>query len=164
MPQFWMEDFAPQIFWLVVSFVVFYFLMSRIALPRIADVLETRQDRIASDLDKAEEHRREAEATLAEYEAALGEARAGAQAVLAEAAAQSAAEAERRGTEVGGRLNREANEAAARIAAGRTQALVEARTVAAELAGAAIDRLIGLSVPADEVAGAVERAMEGAER
>jgi F-type H+-transporting ATPase subunit b len=156
-----MEDFAPQIFWLVVSFVVFYFLMSRIALPRIADLLEQRQDRIASDLDKAEEHHRDAEATLAEYEAALAEARAGAQAVLAEAAAKSAGEAERRGTEVGARLNREANEAAARIAAGKTQALVEARAVAAELAGAAVDRLIGLSVPVEDVEGAVERALGG---
>jgi F-type H+-transporting ATPase subunit b len=161
MPQFWLEDFTPQIFWLAVSFIVFYFLMSRVALPRIADVLEQRQDRIAADLDKAEEHRRDAEATLAEYETALAEARSGAQAVLAENAQQGAAEAERRGTEIGDRLSHEANEAAARIAAGKAQALTEVRAVAAELAGDAVDRLIGLRVTAAEVESAVERAFRG---
>jgi F-type H+-transporting ATPase subunit b len=163
MPQFWMEDFAPQIFWLLVSFAIFYFLMSRIALPRIAGVLEQRQSRIASDLDKAEEHRRDAERTLAEYEAALAEARAGAQAMLAEAQAASTAEAERQSAEVADRLSHAGNEAAARIAASKAQALVEVRTVAAELAGDAVDRLIGLRVSAEETEGAVDQTLGGAD-
>ncbi len=71
MPQFWLEDFLPQIFWLVVSFVILYLLMARIALPRIADVLEQRQNRIASDLDKAQELQADSEKTLADYEAQL---------------------------------------------------------------------------------------------
>lgn len=159
MPQFWIEDFMPQLFWLAVSFAVLYLLMSRFALPRITDVLEQRQDRIASDLDKAEEFKSRAEQTLAEYEAALAEARAEAQAQLAEQAARAAAEAERRSAEVAERLAHEAAEAAQRIAASKAEALEEVRGLSAELASAAVERLIGLKVSPSETAAAVDAAL-----
>ena len=163
MPQFWIEDFAPQLFWLVISFAILYLLMARIALPRIADVLDQRQNRIASDLDKAQELAQDAEKTQAQYEAALAEARAQAQAVLAERAAKSAAEAERRSAEISDRFSREANEAAARIAASKSQALVEVKRLAAELAGDTVAKLIGLRIPVSEAEGAVDMAFRGGE-
>ena len=161
MPQFWLEDFLPQIFWLVVSFVILYLLMARIALPRIADVLEQRQNRIASDLDKAQELQADSEKTLADYEAQLAQARAAAQSVLAEKAAGSAAEAERQGAKIAERLNQEANEAAARISASQAQALNEVRSVAAELAAEAATKLIGVAVSPEDAIGAVDRAFGG---
>ena len=51
MPQF--EDihlFIPQVFWFVLCFIVLYFFMSQIILPRIRDILEARQTTIDSDL------------------------------------------------------------------------------------------------------------------
>jgi F-type H+-transporting ATPase subunit b len=156
MPQFWLEDFAPQIVWLAISFLLLYLLMSRVALPRIADVLEQRQERIADDLDRAQALKDQAEKVMAEYEAALADARSRAQAILAEQAAVVAAEAERRHAEVGERLQHEANEAAARIAAAKDQALSEVRGIAAELAAAAAGRLLGAEVAAEEARQAVE--------
>ena len=80
MPQF--ETAAPffwsQVFWLIVAFVVLYLLMSKIALPRIAEVLEERQDKIDDDLAKAEKLKNEAEQVLAEYEKAIADARSSA--------------------------------------------------------------------------------------
>ena len=55
MPQLDFSTFPNQIFWLVVTLIVIYFLMSRIALPRIASVLAERHGAIQNDLDKAEE-------------------------------------------------------------------------------------------------------------
>lgn len=43
MPQFDIATFSEQIFWLFVIFAILYFLMSRIALPKVGEVLERRQ-------------------------------------------------------------------------------------------------------------------------
>lgn len=159
MPQFWLEDFAPQIVWLAISFALLYFLMSRVALPRITSVLEQRQERIAADLDKAAALREQAEKVLAEYEEAVAKARSEARGIIAEQAAAAAAEADRRQHELGERLQREANAAAARIDAAKTQALGEVRQVAADLASAAAGRLLGTEVAVEDAASAVDAAM-----
>jgi len=71
MPQLELHDFAPQLIWLVISFVTLYLIMARVALPRIANVLEERRDRIASDLDKAEQLKRKTDEAIAAYEESL---------------------------------------------------------------------------------------------
>ena len=53
LPQMNVNDFAPQLVWLALAFGVLYWVMSRIALPRIADAIETRNRQIADDLDAA---------------------------------------------------------------------------------------------------------------
>ena len=55
MPQLDIGTFSNQIFWLVITLVIIYFVLSRIALPRIASVLSDRQMTISSDIAKAEE-------------------------------------------------------------------------------------------------------------
>lgn len=160
MPQFWAEYFSPQLVWLVISFAVLYVLMAKVALPRVADVLEGRQDRIASDLDQAKQLQQQAEKVIAQYEAALAEARSEAQGMLAEVAAEAKAKAEQRNAEVAERLQRESSAAAERIDTAKKDALSELSGVASEIAQAAAERLIGSEVPADEVAQAVDRAMQ----
>ncbi|HDR27259.1 MAG TPA: F0F1 ATP synthase subunit B', partial [Rhodovulum sp.] len=55
MPQLDFATFPNQIFWLVVTLVVIYFVLSRIALPRIAAVLAERQGTISNDIIAADE-------------------------------------------------------------------------------------------------------------
>ena len=85
MPQMEFADYVPQIVWLVVAFATLYFLMSQLALPRITDILETRQRRLDHDLELTEKLRDEATAALAEYESAVAEARGKSELILAEA-------------------------------------------------------------------------------
>ncbi|MFQ5764023.1 MAG: F0F1 ATP synthase subunit B', partial [Rhodospirillales bacterium] len=61
MPQLDVNTYLPQIVWLVITFTVLFLIMWRVAVPRIADVLEARQKRIDDNLDKAAESKKEAE-------------------------------------------------------------------------------------------------------
>ena len=53
LPQLDALTFPSQIFWLIVCFATLYYLLSKRALPRVGDILEARQERIAADLDRA---------------------------------------------------------------------------------------------------------------
>ncbi len=75
-PQLEVGNFAPQLIWLAISFVLLYFLMSRLALPRIEQVLAERKSRIGGDLEGAREAQLLSEKELAQYEAAIADAKA----------------------------------------------------------------------------------------
>ena len=159
MPQFIMGDFAPQIVWLVISFIALYLLMARVALPLVAEVLETRHGRIANDLDQAAQLKSRAETVIVEYEEALAEARGNAQSTIAQATLEAAQAAEKRNAEIVEALAAEAAAAASRIDAAKAGALAELRGVAAELALAAAERLLDAQVAQADVDAAVDAAM-----
>ena len=56
MPQLAFSTYPTQIFWLLVTLAVIYFILSRVALPRIGGVLAERAGTITNDLAKAEKH------------------------------------------------------------------------------------------------------------
>jgi len=85
MPQLDFSTFPNQIFWLFITLVVLYLILSRVALPRIATVLTERQGAIQRDLDKAEEMKRAAVNAENVYNLALAEARAHAGNIVNEA-------------------------------------------------------------------------------
>ncbi|HKG86273.1 MAG TPA: F0F1 ATP synthase subunit B', partial [Beijerinckiaceae bacterium] len=80
-PPFASHTFASQLLWFAVAFGLLYYVMSRVALPRVAAIMESRSQRIAADLADAERLRAESEAAGAAYEKSLGDARAKAKAI-----------------------------------------------------------------------------------
>jgi F-type H+-transporting ATPase subunit b len=148
-PQLDVSTFASQIFWLLICFSILYYLLSRRALPRVSEILEARQDRIAADLDQAQRLRRDAEVALAAYEEAMAKAQDRAQSLLAEAQSRLQAEAAARQAELDQRLAKQLAEAEAGIAAARDRALAELEDAAIDVARAAAVRLAGVSVSAD---------------
>lgn len=155
MPQLDPSTFPTQLFWLVVSFVVLYLLMWRVALPRISDVLQERQERIDDDLQKAEQLRADAQQVLETYERSIADGRNRAQAIVREAAEKLAAETAERNAALGERIVKQTAEAETRIAAGRDAAIANVRGIAAEVAGEAVARLIDTRVTAADAEAAV---------
>lgn len=152
MPHFDATTFASQLFWLAVTFVALYVLLSKIALPRISDILEERQRRISDDLDMAERLKAETEAAIATYEKALATARASAQAEITRAMDANAAEAAARHAEMDAVLAAKIAESEERIHAARRDALAEVNGIATDVATAIVERIADVKADADTVA------------
>jgi F-type H+-transporting ATPase subunit b len=75
MPQLDFSTWPNQIFWLLVTLVVIYLVLSRIALPRIGAVLADRKSTITNDLAAAEELKQKAVEAEKAYNDALATAR-----------------------------------------------------------------------------------------
>lgn len=88
MPQLEFSTFPNQIFWLVVTMVVLYLILSRVALPRIGSVLAERTGTITSDIAAAETYKQQAAEAEAAYHKALDDARAAAAQVVEETRAE----------------------------------------------------------------------------
>jgi F-type H+-transporting ATPase subunit b len=159
MPQLHSHTFPSQIFWLVVSFALLYWLMAKVVLPRIEKIIEERRNRLDEDLEKAAQMKNEAEAVIAAYQKALADARMQAQAVVKETSDRLAAEAGERQRAAAAEIQQRTSEAEGRIAAAKTQALGQVRDIAVDVAKAAAARLTGAEVPEGEVRGAVDAAM-----
>ncbi len=159
MPQFDPAYFATQLFWLAITFVALYLLMSRVALPKIGAVLEERQRKIEENLDKAAQLKAEAEAAVASYEHALAASRERARSVLHETNEKLAAEAEVRTRELNAKLGEQIKAGEARIAAAKESALANVRNVAAEVAAACVSRIAGVTVDKAKVEAAVAVAL-----
>ena len=87
MPQLDFATFPNQIFWLLVTLVVIYFVLSKVALPRISSVLAERSGTIMNDISAAEELKLKAKDAENAYNQALAEAKAEAQRISGEAQA-----------------------------------------------------------------------------
>lgn len=154
MPQF-EPPFVTQIVWLAITFGVLYYFLVKRGLPRVSEILETRRERITADLERAGELRREAEAALAAYEKAVADAQRRAQARLSEVQARLAEETARKQAELEARLAERQAEAEKGIRAARDAAFGEVERVAAEVARAATERLIGVRPSEDDVRAAM---------
>ncbi len=141
LPQLDSSTFAPQIFWALVLFAVLYWLMSRVALPKVGDLLEERRNRIEGDLERAEQLRTETKSVVEAYEAKLAAARGKAGEVIAEVTQETQAEVNARLAEVGVALARKVEAAEQRIANARAEALGDVEAIAADIAGAAVQQL-----------------------
>lgn len=80
-PPFDPSTFASQLLWLAITFAALYIVLSRIALPKIGHVLDTRKGLIDADLAAADASRQKTDAAIAAYESALAAARKNAQAL-----------------------------------------------------------------------------------
>lgn len=76
MPQLDPTWFVSQFFWLCICFFTMLFLMSKIFIPKISDILEQRQRKIDDYLVKANQLKEQAEASLKKYQDALAKATA----------------------------------------------------------------------------------------
>jgi len=84
MPQLDTSSFTSQLFWLIICFFSMMFIMSKFIIPKISEIMEQRQRKIDSYLNKAADFKQQAEAALLKYQDALAKATAKADKSLAD--------------------------------------------------------------------------------
>ncbi|MBN9445003.1 MAG: F0F1 ATP synthase subunit B' [Bosea sp.] len=158
-PPFDPSHFASNLFWLAITFAVLYWLMSRIALPRIGEILEERAGTIGRDLDQAAEMQAKAEEMAQAYEKALAEARKNAQGIAqtARETGAKASDAQRHATEA--ELAAKLAQAEATIAKTKTEAMSNVRGLGSDIAVAIVTKLTGQAPSAAEATEAVDQAL-----
>jgi F-type H+-transporting ATPase subunit b len=144
----------------MVTLVVIYFVLSRIALPRIASVLEDRQNTILKDITTAEDLKRRAVEAEKAYDAALAEARSEAGRIAAQARAAIQADLDAAIAKADAEIAERTAEGEAAIAAIRRSATDSIATVATDTAEALVAALGG-KADAAAVAAAVAARMKG---
>ncbi|MEM9436159.1 MAG: F0F1 ATP synthase subunit B' [Pseudomonadota bacterium] len=160
MPQLDFSTYPNQIFWLVVTLVVIYFVLSRVALPRIGGVLAERSGTITNDLAAAEELKNRAEEAEAAYEKALADARAEAQKIAAKTKAEIQAQLDKELEKADAEIAARAAESEAAIAEIRASAVDSVKEVAKDTAKEIVSALGG-KADAKTVTSAITARMKG---
>jgi len=160
MPQLDFSTFGNQIFWLVVTLVVIYLILSRVALPRIAGVLAERSGTISNDLAAAEELKANAVAAEEAYNQALSDARAEAAKIVASTKADMKAELDAAIAKADAEISQKTAESEKVISEIRATALESVEEVAKNTAMALVSAL-GSKEDAKTIDAAVSNEMKG---
>ena len=160
MPQLNPDYFSNQIFWLLVALVVIYFVLSRVALPRIAGILAERQGTITNDLAAAQDLKARASEAEAAYDKALADARAEAQRIAGETRAAIQGDLDAAIAKADAEISAKAAESEKAIADIRAGAQEAVKEVAAD-AAKDIVALMGGKADARSITAAVNARMKG---
>jgi F-type H+-transporting ATPase subunit b len=150
---------TSQVVWLAVIFLALYLLLSRWALPQVAEVLEMRAGLIARDLDAARGAKTDSDAAVTELAVATRKAQAEAQAEIAGAVAAAKQTAAAQAADANARLSAQLSAAETQIATARKAALGALREVAGVTASDVVARLTGQSADGSAIDRAVGNAL-----
>ena len=145
----------------MVTLVIVYLLMSRIALPRIASVIAERHGAIQGDLDQAEMLKAKAVEAEDAYKKALAEARAEANAIVAETRAEIARDLEAATAKADAQIAEKSAESEKAIRDIRDNAMAAVKEVATDTAEAIVAKVMPGSADAKAVKSAVDARLKG---
>ncbi len=155
MPQLDFSVFPSQLFWLSVTFFAMLFVMSKIIIPRIAEMINLRREKIDDYLEKSAEIKEKAEEALERYHNALKQATDEANQSLQKTQQDLKNMIDRRQADLSEELNRQISEGEKKIQASKEKVMKQAEEIAAELAGEVVKKL-GFKVSAKALQAAVK--------
>lgn len=150
------EVYLSQFFWLAVALGFIFFVIAKGMVPKIQATVDTREQRIASDLEAAQKARAAADETEAAWRARMDSARADAARVAQEAKAKSARDTEARVKAAADKINLKVESAQGQLRDSVAAARSEIEAVAAEATQEMVRRLTGIAVDNNEASAAVK--------
>ncbi|MGV6840251.1 MAG: F0F1 ATP synthase subunit B' [Planktomarina sp.] len=157
MPQLDFSTFPNQMFWLVVSLVVVYFILSKIALPKIGGALADRAQKITDDLSAAEDLKQKAVEAEAAYEKALADARTQAQKIASDMRDEVQTQLDKEMAKADAEISAKSEEAAKSLAEIRKNAMDNVKAVATDTVVELVKAMGGTATKKDAGAAVTSR-------
>jgi F-type H+-transporting ATPase subunit b len=158
MPQLDVNAWPPQLFWLAITFLVLYFIVSKLVIPRTGGTIQGRKNQIDSDLASAQRFKEDTDKAVAEYEKALADARGNAHTIAQETRGKLSAEVDQERSKLDGELAGKIAAAEKSIQTARSKALASVTELATDIAADIVSQLIGTKVTKADAAKAVAKA------
>ena len=157
-PQMDPSSFPNQLFWLAITFVALYVIVSKSVVPNVSSVLDARDATIADAIAKAEAFKQHAEQTRGDFEAGSQNARAQAAELLNAAQQESA----KKQADAMAALNAQLEQQSAKAASALEKTVAAAKgdldAASADLARAIAEKLLGSTVDEASVKAALKSA------
>ncbi len=157
MPQLQPGDFAPQLIWLAIVFTLFYFALSRLALPRIERVLKDRKLKIDGDINAARDAQHNADKEAERYEAEIAAAKAKGAGMIRASREKLDAELAGKRTELDEQLAAKTAETEKRVNALVEKASGDMEAMTAGVVGDIVKELAGIEVSDKDVKAALRQ-------
>lgn len=141
MPQLDFSVFPSQLFWLVITFSTMFLIMYKFVIPKTAEMINLRKQKIDGDLEKASEIKKKVEQTLNKYNKALADATAKANVSLEKTKEELTETINRKQADLSARLKAEIESGEKKIVASKEKALQKVEEVSAELAVEVLQKL-----------------------
>ena len=149
-PPFDPANFTPLLVWLTLSFGLLYLLMSKIAVPRVENILHARAHNITKNISEANALREKAEEAAAAHEKTIADAKAKAVALAQETHVRLNAETETKRLALEAELNAKLAASEEQVQAMKAKAMGNVEAIASETAAAIVQHITGK--PADQKA------------
>jgi F-type H+-transporting ATPase subunit b len=141
MPQLDFSVFPSQFFWLVVNFLLMLFIMSKFIIPKTAEMINLRKEKIDGDLEKAAEIKKKVEEMVEKYNEALKNANLKANISLQKTKDELNETIIRRQEDLSAKINAEIEAGEEKIANSKIKALQKIEETSAELAIDVLEKL-----------------------
>ena len=161
MPQLDFGIYPNLIFWLILALIALYFILTRVAIPRLSAVISERNDAIANDLEEAALFNRRATEAEAAYNAALARARDEAHRIGAETKTQISRDLKALLAKADAEIAVKTGESEKRIAEIRDSATQSVEEVARDTVGAIVRALVPSAADDGALGDAVTRRLKG---
>ena len=145
-----------QLFWLAIGLGFIFFVIARGMVPKIQATVETREQKIAEDLERAQAARAAAEQTEEAWRARMDAARAEAARLAQEAKQAAARDTDAKVRKAARKIDLKFEAAEGKIREAIDSARAEIEAVTAEATQEMIVRLTGIKVDKKEAAAAVK--------
>ncbi len=140
---------SAELIWGLICFILVFYVLRRVAFPKLREAVEAREKKIQSDLEEAENTKKQAQKERDEYKQQLAEARSEANRIVEEARGQ----AEQVRKDITEKAEKEAEQIVSRaqeqMEAERTRTVQELQRTIGDLSIELAEKVVGRSLDGD---------------